>query len=116
MRVIDRWLQYFESAHIPHSHSVHQRAETALQTAVAEKMPAHEFARAIVYFGDTGFGIAVVPADQFVDLAKVAPARAELLSGLQASPNWQSYFPTVNWALCRRSVTPAKCPSSWTLE
>lgn len=71
MRVIDRWLEYLNKSGIAYSHSVHPRAETALETAAAEKTPAHEFAKTVVYFGDTGFGIAVVPADQFVDLAKV---------------------------------------------
>ncbi len=34
-------------------------------------MPLYEFVKTVVYFGDTGFGIAVVPTDKFLDLVKV---------------------------------------------
>lgn len=34
-------------------------------------MPAHELAKTVVYFGDAGYGMAVVPADDLVDLGEV---------------------------------------------
>jgi len=71
MPVIDRWLEDLDRMHIRYSHSVHPRAETALETADAERIPAHEFAKTVVYFGNTGFGIAVVPADHLVDMVKL---------------------------------------------
>ena len=72
MTLINLWLEYLIKMGVNYSHSVHPRAQTALETASAERVPAHEFAKTVVFFGDTGFGIAVVPADQFVDLPKVA--------------------------------------------
>ena len=66
------WLNYLRDSGIPYSHSVHPRAETALETANAERMPAHEFSKCVVYLCETGFGMAVIPADQFLDLDKVA--------------------------------------------
>lgn len=93
MRVIDRWLEYFEKAHITYSHSVHSRAGTALQTAVAERVPAHEFAKTVVYLGDSGFGIAVVPADQLVDLAKVARLLCLSFIRLATEEELQQLFP-----------------------
>jgi len=72
MRVINRWLEYLDAIKVRYSHSIHPRAETAFETASAERMPAHEFAKTVVYYCDTGYGIAVVPADQFVDLTRVA--------------------------------------------
>ena len=71
MSVINLWLAYLNKARVQYSHSVHSRAQTALETAEAERMPAHEFAKTVVYFSEAGFGIAVVPADQFVDLFKL---------------------------------------------
>lgn len=71
MPLINRWLEYLDKKKIRYSHSIHPRAETALETADAERVPAHEFARTVVYFSERGFGIAVVPADQFVDLVKL---------------------------------------------
>src|SRR5580704_15952051 len=71
MRLINRWLEYLDQMQVRYSHSIHPRAETALETAAAERMPAHELAKTVVYFSKAGFGIAVVAADQFVDLVKL---------------------------------------------
>jgi Ala-tRNA(Pro) deacylase len=71
MPVIDRWLEYLDEVQVRYSHSTHPRAGTARETADAERVPAHEFAKTVVYFTKAGFGIAVVPADQFVDLIKL---------------------------------------------
>lgn len=71
MAVIDLWLEYLDGKQVRYSHSVHPPARTARETADAERVRAHDFAKTVVYFGNAGFGIAVVPADQFVDLAKV---------------------------------------------
>ena len=72
MPLIKLWLEYLTRMQVRYSHSIHPRAQTARETANAERVPAHEFAKTVVYYSDTGFGIVVVPADEFVDLAKVA--------------------------------------------
>jgi len=71
MAGIERWLKYLDKMQVRYSHSIHPPAETARATADAERVPAHEFAKTVVYFNDGGFGIAVVSADQIVDLKKV---------------------------------------------
>jgi Ala-tRNA(Pro) deacylase len=71
MSILDRWLQYLERNGIRYSHSVHRPALTAIETAAAECMPPHDLAKPVVYVGSTGFGIAVVPADELVDLLEV---------------------------------------------
>ena len=71
MPLIKRWLEYLGGQGIRYSHSVHHREETAIATAEAERMPAHALAKTVVYKGDTGFGLAVVAADELVDLEKV---------------------------------------------
>jgi Ala-tRNA(Pro) deacylase len=71
MQLIRRWLEYLDRMQVRYSHSVHPVAQTALATANAERVPAHEFAKTVVYFSDNGYGIAVVPADQFLDMPKL---------------------------------------------
>jgi len=66
-----RWLDYLNASGIHYSWAMHRSADTALDTAQAEKMPPHEFAKVVVYFCETGFGMAVVPADKLVDLCEV---------------------------------------------
>jgi Ala-tRNA(Pro) deacylase len=71
MSIIDGWLAYLRQRQVTFSHSVHARADTAAGTALAEKMPAHELAKTVVYASNRGFGLAVVPADCVVDLRAV---------------------------------------------
>ena len=71
MPLINRWLSFLNQKGIRYSHSVHHRAQTAIGTADAERVPAHELAKTVVYKGDSGFGLAVVAADNFVDLDKL---------------------------------------------
>lgn len=66
------WLNYLKDSGVIYSHSTHTPAETALQTANAERMPAEKFAKCVVYFSEAGFGMALVPSNEFVDLEKLA--------------------------------------------
>ncbi len=68
---MQHWLDYLNATGVHYSWSMHRSAGTALQTADAERMPAHEFAKTVVYFCETGFGMAVVPADRLVDLREI---------------------------------------------
>ena len=68
---VTRWLQLFDKRGIRYSHSVHTRAATARGAADSERIPAHELAKTVVYFGSSGFGIVVLPADKMANLAKV---------------------------------------------
>jgi Ala-tRNA(Pro) deacylase len=71
MTILQHWFQYLDGNGIRYSHSVHPPAQTALETAVAERIPPHDFAKPVVYAGTTGFGIAVVAADELVDMLEV---------------------------------------------
>jgi Ala-tRNA(Pro) deacylase len=71
MTILSHWFEYLNRHHVRFSHSVHGRAETAIQTADAERMPAHDFAKVVAYFAETGFGLAVLPADDFVDFVEL---------------------------------------------
>jgi Ala-tRNA(Pro) deacylase len=69
---MQHWLDYLKSKDIHYSWSMHRPAGTALEIANAQQVPAHEFAKVVVYSCETGFGMAVVPADRLVDLKEVA--------------------------------------------
>ena len=71
MNFLARLSGYLDAKGIRYSHSIHAPAQTALSVAKAERMPAHELAKTVVYFGDNGYGLAVVPADEMVDLQEV---------------------------------------------
>jgi Ala-tRNA(Pro) deacylase len=65
-------LDYLNRNGVRYSHSTHAPAFTATGVAEAEHMPVHDLAKTVVYFGDRGFGMAVVPADRFVNLLEIA--------------------------------------------
>ena len=46
----------------------HSEAYTARQVARAEQIPPHEVAKTIVFIGDHGYGMAVLPANRLVDV------------------------------------------------
>lgn len=71
MTILNRWLEYLDGNRIRYSHSVHAPAQTALETADAERIPPQDLVKTVVYSGATGFGIAVVAANELVDLLEV---------------------------------------------
>ncbi|MDQ2944859.1 MAG: YbaK/EbsC family protein [Acidobacteriota bacterium] len=81
MSILQRCFNYLEKHGVRYSHSIHSPARTALETADAERMPAHELAKTVVYHCDNGFGMAVVPADHFLDFGELR--RALGLSGVR---------------------------------
>lgn len=56
---------------IRYAHSIHPPAYNACDVAAAERMPVHDLAKVVVYSGDNGYGLLVLPADCTADLDKV---------------------------------------------
>jgi Ala-tRNA(Pro) deacylase len=71
MSMLQRCQKYLKEHAIRYSHSIHAPADTARAVAVAECMPPHSLAKVVVYFGDNGYGMLVLPADCFVDFREV---------------------------------------------
>ena len=71
MKMLFRCLDYLNQHRIRYAHSTHPAVFTARQVASAEHIPAHEVAKTVVYFGDNGFGMAVLPADCVVNFGEV---------------------------------------------
>jgi Ala-tRNA(Pro) deacylase len=93
MSVISRWLQFLDNMEVRYSHSVHSRTVTALETADAERVPAHEFAKTVVYATADGLGMVVVPADEFVDLSRVGRVIGQHYIRLATELEMADHFP-----------------------
>ncbi len=74
MTTLQRCLEFLEHYQVNYSHTSHPVAYTAREVASAEHVSPHKLAKTVVYFGDHGYGMAVVPADHFVDLEEVRQA------------------------------------------
>src|SRR5216684_6269360 len=71
MNMLERCETLLKRHGIRYSHSIHPPAFTAREVASAERMPAHGLAKVVVYFGDNGYGMVVLPADSIVDFGEV---------------------------------------------
>ena len=63
MAMLERLLEFLNQSQVGYTHHVHPTAFTAREVASIEHLPAHEFAKTVVFHGDNGFGMAVLPAD-----------------------------------------------------
>lgn len=71
MTTLQRCQRYLKQHNVEFAHSIHRPAFTALDVAAAERVPAHEITKVVVYFGDNGYGMLVLPADFIVNFEEV---------------------------------------------
>jgi Ala-tRNA(Pro) deacylase len=71
MTMLKRCLVYLKQNGVRYAHSTHSPAVTAADVALAERMPIQNLAKTVVYSGDNGFGMLVLPADAIVDFRDV---------------------------------------------
>lgn len=93
MKKLIRWFEYLDRNGVSYSHSMHAPAFTAIDVAKSEHMPAHDLAKTVVYYGDRGPGMAVVPADRFVDLLEIARLQGLTSIRLAHEAELQKLFP-----------------------
>ncbi len=67
MTTLDRCLELLNHSGVWYSHTGHPLAFTALEVAAAERLSPHKLAKTVVYVCDSGYGMAVLPADCLVD-------------------------------------------------
>ena len=72
MNALKRCLDYLDRTATPYSHSVHAPAYTAVGVAVADRLPARNLAKTVLYRGDNGYGILLLRADYMVDFNEVS--------------------------------------------
>jgi Ala-tRNA(Pro) deacylase len=71
MNMLRRCIGYLKQNGIRYSHSVHPPAYTAREAASADRMPAHAMMKTVVYSGDNGYGMLLLPADCAADFDEV---------------------------------------------
>ena len=71
MSTLHRCQHLLKQNGIRYAHSIHPPAYTARDVAAAECMPANELAKVVVYSGDNGYGMLVLPAGYNVNFAEV---------------------------------------------
>ncbi len=71
MNALKRCLDYLDRNATQYSHSTHAPAYTGLDVAQADRLPAGNLAKAVVYRGDNGFGMLLLRADYVVDFTEV---------------------------------------------
>lgn len=68
MTTLDRCIEFLDLARICYAHTRHSLAFTAREVAFAEHISPHKLAKTVVYAGEQGYGLAVIPADAIVNL------------------------------------------------
>jgi Ala-tRNA(Pro) deacylase len=68
MTTLKRTLDYLDRRGVRYVHARHPAAYTAREVAAVEHFPAHKLAKTVVFLSEEGYGMALVPADTFVDL------------------------------------------------
>jgi Ala-tRNA(Pro) deacylase len=71
---LQRCLNYLDANGIRYAHTTHSPAYTAEEVAAAEHMPPHRLAKTVVFHGNDGYVLVVIPADSHVDVEQVRTA------------------------------------------
>ena len=66
-------------------------------------------AKVVVYIGDNGPGMLVLPADYTADLKEVSRLLGLKNFASQMNPSWRLCFQTVRWVRCRCSAACFRC-------
>jgi Ala-tRNA(Pro) deacylase len=93
MTMLKRCLGYLKRNGILYSHSMHSPAYTARDVASAERMPAHKLVKTVVYSGDNGYGMLLMPADYIVDFDEVQRLLGLTEIRLATEPELKALFP-----------------------
>ena len=78
---------------IHYTHTIHKPAFTAREVAKAEGVPVGHIAKCIVFFGEDGYGMAVVPGDRKVDLHELRERLNQPHIRLAAEDELRKLFP-----------------------
>ncbi len=71
MAVLERLRVFLDQNHVEYTVSSHPLAYTAREVASAEHLPAREVAKSVVFMGDNGYRMAVLPANRLVDFQEL---------------------------------------------
>lgn len=74
MTCLEKLREYLDQNHVEYSHTVHPLAYTAREVASAEHLPPREIAKTVVIWTDSGYHMAVIPANKVVDFQELRTA------------------------------------------
>ncbi len=74
MAILPKLQDLLEKNQVSYTHHVHATVYTAKEVAAVERVPEHRVAKVVVFSGDNGYGMAVLPADEVVDLQELRAA------------------------------------------
>ena len=74
MAVLPRLQKFLKENHVSFTHHVHPTVYTAREVASVEHVPEHKVAKAVVYSGNDGYGLTVLPADYVIDMQELRAA------------------------------------------
>jgi Ala-tRNA(Pro) deacylase len=69
--ILTKLREFLDQNGVAYTHTVHPLAYTARELAYAERAPAREVAKTVIYLSENGYGMAVLPADSVVDLEQL---------------------------------------------
>ena len=93
MTMLKRCLVYLKRNGIRYSHSMHSPAFTARDVASTERMPADKLVNTVVYSGNNGYGLLLMPADYIVDFGEVQRLLGLTQIRLATEPELRALFP-----------------------
>jgi len=71
MPILTKLREFLEQNQVAYTHTVHPLAYTAREVAAAEHVPAREVAKTVIFLGEHGYGMAVLPGDSVVDIEQL---------------------------------------------
>ena len=93
MTTLDRLLNYLMRMNCLYEHDRHALAYTAREVAHAEHIPERTFAKTVVVHSETGYAMAVAPANMKVDLEELREAFGFHRLRLATESELQGLFP-----------------------
>ena len=68
MPMLQKLLAFLNANQVEFTHHVHPTAYTAREVASVEHLPAGKIAKAVIFFSENGYGMAVLSGDSMLDL------------------------------------------------
>jgi len=74
MECSDRLRKFLDDNNVQYTHTVHPLAYTAREVASVEHLPQREVAKTVIVWGDNGYHMVVLPANEVVDFQELRAA------------------------------------------
>jgi len=71
MPILRRLSEFLDQNRIEYTHTIHPLAYTAREVAAAERVPVREVVKTVIFLGEQGYGMAILPADSVVNLEQL---------------------------------------------